>query len=174
MKTHNLTTVIAAFAAVSSFACALAGSTQTVAFTATVPQVLELSATQASVSIAMSSSDYASSAAITKDAAAAHSLSVRSNRPWQITAVTDASTFRFTPLNAGDTRNKPSTDLSIRKSGGTYAPLSTSSSVVASGTSGGAGMSGNTFSVDYKLATNIQLDPPGSYAINVVYIASTP
>jgi hypothetical protein len=151
-----------------------AATQQTVTFTVNVPSVLELTTTSNSVTVNLTPSDYNSSDAILTEALAAHQLSVKSNRAWVVSAKSNTATFAFTPINPGDTRTKPSTDLSVRKSGGTYQGLTTSDVTLATGSAGGIGQSGNTFAVDYQIATDINVDPPGAYALDVVYTLTTP
>ena len=62
----------------------------------------------------------------------------------------------------------------MRKASGTYAALLTTNATLATGTAGGVTHSGNTFAVDYKVATDITLDPPGAYALDVVYTLTAP
>src|SRR3954469_1086470 len=151
-------------AAFNSFA----GTAQTVTFTTVVPNVLELQTTSNSAGITLTAADFTSADAITTQAAAAHDLAVRSNRAWIVSAKSGAANFTFTPAIAGDTRTKPASDLNIRKAGGTYQALSTTNVQVATGSAGGVSTPGNSFSVDYRLATNINVDPPGSYVLDVV------
>ena len=153
---------------------AYAVTTQTVTFTVNVPSVLELSTTSNAVNVTLAAADYASSDAIVTEALAAHQLGVRSNRTWTVSAKSNTASFAFTPLNAGDTRTKPSTDLSVRKASGTYQALTTTNFTLATGTPGGVGHSGNTFAVDYQIATDITLDPAGAYVLDVVYTLTTP
>lgn len=153
---------------------AYAATTQTVTFTVTVPSVLELTTTSNSVAVNLTASDYASSDAIATELLAAHQLAVRSNRGWVVSARSNTPNFAFTPDTVGDTRTKPSTDLSVRKASGSYQGLTTTDFTLASGTAGGVGHSGNTFAVDYEIATDITLDPAGSYALDVVYTLTSP
>jgi hypothetical protein len=153
---------------------AYAVTTQTVTFTVTVPSVLELTTTSNAVTVNLTAADYSGSDAILTDALAAHQLGVRSNRTWTVSAKSSTANFAFTPANAGDTRTKPSTDLSVRKASGSYQSLTTSNFTLATGTAGGTGHAGNTFAVDYEIATDITLDPPGSYALDVVYTLTNP
>lgn len=169
LKTALLTAALGLGAAYS-----YAATTQTVTFTVTVPSVLELTTTSNSVAINLTSADYASSDAITTQTLAAHQLSVRSNRPWVVSAKSNTASFAFTPAITGDTRAKPSTDLSVRKAGGTYQSLTTTDFTLATGATGGVGKPGNTFAVDYQIATDLNLDPPGSYALDVIYTLTTP
>jgi hypothetical protein len=172
MKTKHLllTAALTVGAALSAFAA----TTQTVVFTATMPGLLELTTTSNTAGITLALSDFASADAITKEALGAHQLMVRSNRAWILSAKSGAANFAFTPSTAGDTRTKPASDLSVRKSGGAYQTLSTADVTVASGVSGGVSQVGNTFAMDYKLASDITIDPPGSYTINVVYTLTAP
>ncbi len=153
---------------------AFAATQQTVTFTATVPSVLELTTTSNAAGVTIVSGDYTSSDSITSTAAAAHQLAVRSNRAWVITAKSGTANFAFTPAQAGDTRTKPASDLEVRKASGTYQALSTSGFTLSSGTAGGVSASGNTFDVDYRFASNIQLDPPGTYTLDTVYTLTAP
>jgi hypothetical protein len=153
---------------------AYAVTTQTVTFTVTVPSVLELTTTSNAVTVNLTASDYSGSDAITTEALAAHQLAVRSNRVWTVSAKSNTANFVFTPANGGDTRTKPSTDLSVRKAAGAYQSLTTSNFTLATGTAGGTSHVGNTFAVDYKIATDITLDPPGAYALDVIYTLTNP
>jgi hypothetical protein len=161
-------------AALTLTVSALAGTSETVTFTVNVPSVLELTTTSNSVTITNVAADYASADAITSTAAAAHQLSVRSNRAWDISVKSATANFSFTPAVAGDTRTKPASDAQVRKASGTYAALSTTNASLATGTAGGVGHPGNTFAVDYKVDTDITLDPPGAYSIDVVYTLTAP
>ena len=151
-----------------------AATTQTVTFTVTVPAVLELTTTSNTVGVTLTPSDYASSDAILTQALAAHQLAVKSNRAWVVSAKSNAASFAFTPAITGDTRTKPSTDLSVRKASGTYQSLTTTNFTLATGSAGGVSKPGNTFAVDYQIATDINLDPPGAYALDVIYTLTTP
>jgi hypothetical protein len=161
-------------AALTLTAGAFAGTTETVTLTVNVPSVLELTTTSNSVTITNVAADYAGSDAITTTAAAAHQLSVRSNRAWDISVKSATANFSFTPSFAGDTRTKPASDAEVRKASGTYAALSTTNASLATGTAGGVGHAGNTFAVDYRVNTDITLDPPGAYALDVVYTLTAP
>ena len=153
---------------------ALAGTQETVTFTAVVPNVLELTTTSNAAGVTIVSGDYASSDAITSESVAAHDLKVRSNRAWVISAKSGAASFGFVPTVTGDTRTKPASDLAVRKAGGTYAALSTTNATLATGSAGGVSGSGNTFAVDYKFASNITLDPPGTYTLDAIYTLTAP
>jgi hypothetical protein len=172
MKTKQL--LLTAALTVGAALTAFAATTQTVVFTATMPGLLELTTTSNTAGITLALADFASADAITKESLSAHSLMVRSNRPWLLSAKSGAANFAFTPSTAGDTRTKPSTDLSVRKTGGSYQTLSTADVTVTSGVSGGAAVTGNTFAMDYKLASDITLDPPGTYTLSVVYTLTAP
>ena len=172
MKKHHLL-LCAALTLGAAFTC-LAGPVQTVTFTTVVPSVLELQTTSNSAGITLTAADFTSADAITTQAAAAHALAVRSNRPWIVSAKSGTANFTFTPTIAGDTRSKPASDLNIRKAGGTFQALSTTNVQVATGSAGGVSTAGNSFSMDYQVATNINLDPPGSYVLDVVYTLTAP
>jgi hypothetical protein len=172
MKKQNL--LLCAALTLGATFTAFAGTQQTVTFTATVPNVLELQTTSNSAGITLTAADFTSADSITTQAAAAHALSVRSNRAWIVSAKSGTANFTFTPSIAGDTRTKPASDLNVRKAGGTYQALSTTNVQVATGGAGGVSTPGNSFSIDYKLATDITVDPPGSYVLDVVYTLTAP
>ncbi len=153
---------------------ALAGTEETVTFTAVVPSVLELTTTSNQAGVTITSGDYSDDDSIATEQASAHDLSVRSNRAWVITAKSGAENFSFTPDNAGDSRDKPASDLEVRKANGTYQPLDTTGVELATGSAGGVSDSGNTFAVDYKFLSNIRLDPPGTYTLDAIYTLTAP
>lgn len=153
---------------------ALAGTEETVTFTATVPSVLELTTTTNAAGVTIVSGDYSSSDEITVESAAAHDLAVRANRAWMITAKAGSANFSFTPAEVGDTAEKPASDLEVRKASGTYQALTTEGVELATGSAGGPSESGNTFAVDYQLTTNIKNDPPGTYVLDTVYTLTAP
>lgn len=172
MKTKQL--LLSAALTVTAGFTAFAGTSESVTFTATVPSVLALTTTSNSASVAPAITDYDLSDAITSESLAAHDLSVRSNRGWIVSAKSATASFAFTPAVGGDTRTKSAGDLSVRKASGTYQALSTTNATLASGTAGGVAHAGNTFSVDYKFASDITLDPPGTYVLDVVYTLTAP
>jgi len=172
MKTKQL--LLTAALSIGVGFAAVAGTEETVVFTATVPNLLELTTTSNTAGITINSNAYNSSDSIESEAAAAHQLAVRSNRGWIVSAKSGAENFSFTPSVSGDTRTKPAGDLAVRKAGDTYQAMSTTNVSLATGTAGGAAHSGNTFAVDYKIATDLTLDPPGSYALDVVYTLTAP
>jgi hypothetical protein len=153
---------------------AFGGTSETVTFTATVPSVLALTTTSNVAGVTIVSSDYDLADAITSTSAAAHTLAVRSNRGWIVSAKSATANFAFTPAVAGDTRTKSAGDLSVRKASGAFQTLSTTNVTLASGTAGGVGQTGNTFAVDYQFASDITIDPPGSYVLDVVYTLTAP
>lgn len=153
---------------------AFAGNTETVTLTINVPSILELTTTSNAVTITNTSADYASSDAISTTAAAAHQFAVRSNRSWDISVKSATVSFSFTPAYAGDTRTKPASDVEVRRASGTYTALTTTNASLATGSAGGVSHTGNTFAVDYKIATDITLDPPGAYTLDVVYTLTAP
>lgn len=171
---HHKAALLCASVILTSLSIAFGGSTATVTFTATVPSILELTTTSNAVGVTIASGDYATSDAITSETAGAHELAIRANRAWVLSAKSAQANFTFTPATAGDTRTKASTDLAVRKTGGTYQALTTSNFTLASGTAGGVTDAGNKFSLDYRFASNVKLDPPGTYVLDAIYTLTSP
>ena len=162
-------------AALTTFtAAAFAGTSETVTLTVNVPSLLELTTTNTAVTINNTAADYVSADAITKSALAAHILAVRSNRTWTVSVKSSTANFAYAPATAGDSRTKPASDAQVKAGAGTFASLSTTNATLATGAAGGATKAGNTFAVDYNVATDINLDPPGAYTLAVVYTLTNP
>jgi hypothetical protein len=172
MKTKTM--LLCAALAIGPGFAALAGTEETVTFTATVPSVLELTTTSNTAGVTIDFDDYANSDAISSESQAAHELKVRSNRAWVITAKAGTENFSFAPAEAGDSRDKPASDLEVRKAGGAYQALSTVAEELATGSAGGGSASGNTFAVDYKFSSDLTLDPPGTYTLDAIYTLTAP
>ena len=153
-----------------------AQTTQTVTITSLVPQVLSLGINTNAVAMSFLTTDYnTSTGAATKTVASANTLSVDSNKNWTVNAKANTAAFAFTP-SAGDTDpSKPAGDFSYKLStAGTYTPITTSNVVVKTGNKGGTSTAGNTFSMDYQLASNLNTDPPGTYTLAIVYTLTAP
>lgn len=153
-----------------------AQTTQTVTITSVVPQVLSLAINTNAVTMSFLTTDYNSSTgAATKTVTSANTLSVDSNKNWTVNVKANTAAFAFTP-SAGDTDpSKPAGDFSYKLStAGTYTPITTSNVVVKTGNKGGTSTAGNTFSMDYQLASNLNTDPPGTYTLAIVYTLTAP
>jgi hypothetical protein len=155
---------------------AAAQTTQTVTVSSNVPQVLSLSVDTNSVSIPFLTSDYNSvTGAATKTATAANTVSVVSNKSWTVSVKANTAAFSFTPSLGDADPSKPAGNLSYKlSSGGSYTVLTTSNAAVKTGSKGGSATSGNSFSVDYQLTSNLSQDPPGTYSLAVVYTLTAP
>ena len=128
------------------------------------------------VTMSFLTTDYnTSTGAATKTVASANTLSVDSNKNWTVNVKANTAAFAFTP-SAGDTDpSKPAGDFSYKLStAGTYTPITTSNVVVKTGNKGGTSTAGNTFSMDYQLASNLNTDPPGTYTLAIVYTLTAP
>jgi hypothetical protein len=152
----------------------MGATTQNVVVTATVPSILSLETSAATVTMSLADSDYDAAGLASFPAVSAHNLLVRSNRAWEVKFKATAASFSFTPTVTGDTVVKPSTDLSIRTGGNAYAGVTTSDQVLKTGQPGATNAAGNTFAVDYKLNSNLSTDKPGSYSLTVTYTVTTP
>ena len=151
-------------------------TTQTVTVSSAVPQVLSLSVDTNTVSIPFLTSDYNSaSGAATKTSASANTFSVVSNKSWTVSVKANTAAFSFTPSLGDADPSKPAGNLSYKLStAGTYTTLTTTNASVKTGSKGGSSTSGNTFSVDYSLTSNLSQDPPGTYTLAVVYTLTAP
>lgn len=97
-------------------------------------------------------------------------LTYQSNKPWFLNI--NATTSNFT---GGDGSNPmPSSVVQFKNtSGGTYAPLSTTS-VSLSGTTGSKNPKGSsTVGVDYKIVPGLNYQPASDYSIGITYTIST-
>src|SRR4051812_14185171 len=108
MKANRL--LLCAALTISTVLAANAGTSETVIFTATVPNVLELTTSSNVAGVTLTANDYLSANAITTEATSAHQLAVRSNRAWIVSAKSNTASFSFTPAISGDTRSKPASD----------------------------------------------------------------
>jgi hypothetical protein len=169
--------VLAAFLAMlAGGSHAMAQTTQTVTVSTAVPQVLSLGINTNTVSIPFLTTDYNSATGVaTKTSAAANTFSVVSNKSWTVSVKANTTAFSFTPLLADTDPLKPAGDLSYKVStAGTYTTLTTTNAAVKTGSKGGSSATGNSFSVDYQLASYLAQDPPGTYALAVVYTLTAP
>lgn len=91
----------------------------------------------------------------------ATTFTVKSNRPWNVSVKSATANF------AGPTGNTmPAGIVSVKETGSTYAPLSTSEAPVTTGARGSS-----TFKVDYKAAPSYNFDA-GTYTLSIVYTAT--
>ena len=155
---------------------AAAQTTQTVTVSSNVPQVLSLSVDTNSVSIPFLTSDYNSATgAATKTSSTANTFSVVSNKSWTVSVKANTAAFSFTPSLGDADPSKPAGNLSYKLStAGSYTALTTSNATVKTGSKGGSSTSGNSFSVDYQLTSNLSQDPPGTYSLALVYTLTAP
>lgn len=158
----------------SSFA--RAQQTQNITVTSTIPQVMNLAVQNTSVSIPFAASDYNDATGVgMKTASAATTVSIASNRAWTLGVRAATSTFSFTSSADDPDPHKSAEDLSIKSSpSSTFISLTTTNTVIASGDSGGSNESGNQFTVDYRMTSNLKSDPPGTYSIGLILTLTSP
>ena len=151
-----------------------AGTSQSVLVSASVPDIFSIETSTASVAFAFVEADYDAARLASKSVAGAHNLLVRSNRPWVVSFRSTTSAFGFTPLRGGADPAKPTTALSVRTGGAPFVAVTTSDQVLKTGKAGSVHAAGNTFPVDYHLASDLNSDTPGFYSLTVTYTVSTP
>jgi hypothetical protein len=133
-----------------------------------------ITASSTSVSIPFAASDYDSAtgaAQITKTSAHTLSVSAKGNVSWTVQVRAQTSSFSFTASSGDSNPSKPAGDLAVRapNSSLTWIPLTTSNQVLWKG-SGNSGAR----AVDYRLNSNLNTDPPGTYTISVIYTVTSP
>jgi hypothetical protein len=97
-------------------------------------------------------------------------LKVQSNKPWSLAV--EALTANFNADDDDNDSEVAASALEIRKSGGTYAALSTTQGTVATGSRGANSVTGNTFKIDYRLDPGfIAAD---NYSLGVRFTVSQP
>ncbi|MFN8431340.1 MAG: hypothetical protein U0V04_15285 [Spirosomataceae bacterium] len=97
-------------------------------------------------------------------------LKVQSNKPWSLAVEALAANFN---ADVDDNDSEvPASALEVKKSGGTYAALSTTQGTVATGPRGANTVTGNTFKIDYKL--NPGFIAADNYSLGVRFTVSQP
>lgn len=153
-----------------------AQTTQTVTITSVVPQVLALTINSNAVTMSFLTTDYnAATGAATKTVTSANTLSVSSNKTWTVSLKANTAVFAFAPALGDPDPGKPAGDFSYKLStSGTYTVITTTNAVVKNGNAGGTSTAGNTFVMDYRLNSNLNTDPPGTYTLAIVYTLTAP
>lgn len=156
---------------------ALGQTTQMVTISSTVPQVLTLGIDITTVTMSFLTTDYnASTGAATKTLTTANTLSVASNKTWTVSLKANTAAFSFNPSSGDPDPSKPCGNLFWKLSTlSTYAAITTTNAAVkTNGPKGGTATSGNTFSMDYQLTSNLSQDPPGVYTLAITYTLTAP
>lgn len=136
---------------------------------------LTLTTNTNSVSMPFLTTDYnASTGAAQIIQTAAHTLTVLStSKTWTLSVRALTSTFSFIPSGGDPNPNKPASNLAVRVPlfSSNWTVLTTSNQVLATGPKLGTPQ---TRSVDYRLDSNLNANPPGSYSISVIYTLTEP
>lgn len=97
-------------------------------------------------------------------------LTYQSNKPWFLNINSTAANF-----NGGDGANPmPSSIIQFKNtSGGTYVPLSTTSTSLSGTTEAKKPTGSSTVGIDYKITPGLNYAPASDYSIGVTYTIST-
>lgn len=137
--------------------------------------LLTLTTSTNSVSIPFAATDYNSStgaAQIIKTTA--QTLTILSNTStWTLNVRALASTFSFTPSLGDPNPSKPASDLAVRApaTSSTWRALTTTNQVISTGP---RSTTNQTRAIDYRLNSNLNANPPGTYSISVIYTLTSP
>lgn len=136
---------------------------------------LTLTTNTTSVSIPFATTDYNAStgaAQITKTSAQTLTILSTTNT-WTLSVRALAATFTFTPSLGDPNPNKPAGDLAVRApaTSATFLALTTSNQVLSTGPKSA---SNQTRVLDYRLSSNLNANPPGTYTISVIYTLTSP
>lgn len=136
---------------------------------------LTLTTNTNSVSIPFVATDYnASTGAAQIIRTAAQTLTILStSKTWTLSVRALTSTFSFIPSSGDPNPNKPASNLAVRVPlfSSNWTVLTTSNQVLATGPKLGTAQ---TRPVDYRLNSNLNADPPGSYSISIIYTLTEP
>lgn len=137
--------------------------------------ILTLTTNTNSVSIPFVTTDYNQStgaAQIIKTSA--QTLTIRSTTAtWTLSVRALTATFAFAPSAGDPNPNKPAADLAVRApaTSATWRVLTTTNQVLSTGPR----QAGNqTRVLDYRLNSNLNSNPPGTYTISVIYTLTSP
>jgi hypothetical protein len=127
------------------------------------------------VSIPFLTTDYNSStgaAQVIKTSA--ETLTIRSTtNTWTLTVRALTATFSFVPSLGDPNPNKPAGDLAVRAPATslTWLVLTTANQVLSTGPKAAGNQ---TRALDYRLNSNLNANPPGTYTISVIYTLTSP
>jgi hypothetical protein len=136
---------------------------------------LTLTTNTNSVSIPFATTDYNSStgaAQVIKTSVQTLTI-LSTTSTWTLSVRALTSTFAFVPSLGDANPNKPAADLAVRApaTSSTWLVLTTTNQVLSTGPKSG---SNQTRSLDYRLNSNLNADPPGTYTISVIYTLTSP
>ena len=136
---------------------------------------LTLTTSTNSVAIPFATTDYNKTtgvAQITKTSA--QTLTILSNSAtWTLSVRALTATFAFTPSAGDPNPSKPAGDLAVRApaTSSSWLVLTTTNQVLSTGPKSA---SNQTRALDYRLNSNLNSNPPGTYTISVIYTLTSP
>jgi hypothetical protein len=104
----------------------------------------------------------------------AQTLTILSNTAtWTLSVRALTATFAFAPSAGDPNPNKPAADLAVRApaTSATWLVLTTTNQVLSTGPKLAANQ---TRVLDYRLNSNLNSNPPGTYTISVIYTLTSP
>jgi hypothetical protein len=137
--------------------------------------ILTLTTNTNSVAIPFATTDYNKTtgvAQITKTSA--QTLTIRSTTAtWTLSVRALTATFAFAPSAGDPNPSKPAGDLAVRApaTSATFRVLTTTNQVLSTGP---VSASNQTRTLDYRLNSNLNSNPPGTYTISVIYTLTSP
>jgi hypothetical protein len=136
---------------------------------------LTLTTSTNSVAIPFATTDYNKTtgvAQITKTSA--QTLTILSNSAtWTLSVRALTATFAFAPSAGDPNPSKPAGDLAVRApaTSATWLVLTTTNQVLSTGPKSA---SNQTRALDYRLDSNLNSNPPGTYTLSVIYTLTSP
>ncbi len=136
---------------------------------------LTLTTSTNSVSIPFATTDYNKTtgvAQITKTSAQTLTI-LSSSATWTLSVRALTATFSFAPSAGDPNPSKPAGDLAVRApaTSSAWLVLTTTNQVLSTGPKSA---SNQTRVLDYRLNSNLNSDPPGTYTISVIYTLTSP
>lgn len=137
--------------------------------------ILTLTTNTNSVAIPFATTDYdkiTGAAQLIKTSA--NTLTIRSTTgAWTLTVRALAATFAFAPSAGDPNPSKPAGDLAVRApaTSATWLVLTTTNQVLSTGPQAAGNQ---TRALDYRLNSNLNNNPPGTYTISVIYTLTSP
>lgn len=137
--------------------------------------ILTLTTNTNSVAIPFATTDYNKTTGVAQlIKTSANTLTIRSTTgTWTLSVRALAATFAFAPSAGDPNPNKPAGDLAVRApaTSATWRVLTTSNQVLSTGPQSA---SNQTRAIDYRLNSNLNSNPPGTYTISVIYTLTSP
>ncbi len=137
--------------------------------------ILTLTTNTNSVAIPFATTDYNKTTGVAQlTKTSANTLTIRSTTgAWTLTVRALAATFTFAPSAGDPNPNKPAGDLAVRApaTSATWLVLTTSNQVLSTGPQSA---SNQTRAIDYRLNSNLNSNPPGTYTLSVIYTLTSP